>query len=90
MWTDGVVIHSPCLDEAASFAKPVEQVLVEALVPQPAVERLHEPILRRLSGCDVVPLDPGLFHPFQDRMTGQLRAVVRDDHLRTAALADQP
>lgn len=84
MWTDGIVIHSPRFDDAASFAKPVEQMLVEARVPQATIKRFHERILRRLSGRDVVPFDPGLLHPFQDRVTGQLCAVVRDDHLRTA------
>ena len=32
-----------------------EQMLVEALVAQPAVEALDEAILRRLARCDVVP-----------------------------------
>lgn len=32
MWTDGVVIYSPRFDDAASFAKPVKQMLVEALL----------------------------------------------------------
>ena len=90
MWTEGVVVDPPRLDDAASFAKPVEQMLVEALVTQPAIERFHERILCRLSGCDVVPFDPSVLHPFQDRVTGQLRAVVRDDHLRTPALVYQP
>jgi len=36
-----------------------EQVLVEALVPQPAIEALHEAILHRLARRDVVPLDLG-------------------------------
>lgn len=90
MRADGIVIDPPGFDNAASLAETVEQVLVETFVPQPAIERFHKRILRRLSGRNVVPFDPGLLDPFQDCVTGQLRAVVRDDHLRTAALVDQP
>jgi hypothetical protein len=68
MWTDGVIVHSPSLDDAASFAQPVEQVFVEAFIPQPAIERFHERILRRFSRGNVVPFDPDLLHPFQDRI----------------------
>ncbi len=55
MWTDGVVIYSPRLDDAASFAKSVEQMLVEALVPQPTLERFHEP-----SHCIGAPITVGV------------------------------
>ena len=89
MWTDSIIVDPPCLDDAASLAEAVEQVLVETFVPQAAIERFHERILCRLPGCNVVPFDAGLLHPFQDRVTGQLRAVVRDDHLRAATLVDQ-
>ena len=73
-----IVVDAPGFDRRARVVQPDEPVLVEALVPQPAVERFHERILRRLSWCDVVPFDPSVLHPFQDRVTGQLRAVVRD------------
>jgi hypothetical protein len=47
---------------------PILQVLVKALVPQAAVEVLHEAILHRFAGCDVVPFDGMLLLPGQDRV----------------------
>ena len=37
MWTDGVVVDPPRLDDAASFAKPVEQMLVDARAGRSAI-----------------------------------------------------
>ncbi len=37
-----------------------------------------------------MPLDPGLVSPAQDRVAGELGAVVADDHPRRAACRDQP
>ena len=36
-----------------------------------------------------MPLDADLADPFQDRMTGQLSAIVGDDHLRCTPLGDE-
>jgi hypothetical protein len=55
-------------------------VLVEALVTQSAVEALHEAILHRFAGRNVVPFDITLLLPGQDGVRGQLGAVVADDH----------
>lgn len=84
MWADGIAIGPPGFDNAGRLTETVEQVHVETFVPQPAIERFHKRILRRLYGCNVVPFDAGLLHPYQDRVTGLLRAVVGDDHLEDA------
>ncbi len=52
-----VVIVLPDCQYLAGMGKRREQRLVEAFVPQPAVEALDERILLRFSGRDVVPLD---------------------------------
>src|SRR3954471_18521388 len=45
--------------------------------------------LLRFAGRDVVPLPLPLLRPAQDRRAGQLRAVIRDDHGRSAAGYDE-
>jgi len=51
VWTFGVVVDPPRLDASARRREAAEQVLVEALVPEAAVEALHEPILLWLAGA---------------------------------------
>src|SRR6185312_964865 len=65
-----------------------EQVLVEALVAQPAVEALDEAILHRLAWCNVVPFDVAFLLPGQDGVRGELGAVVADDYARAASRLD--
>ena len=50
MWSHGIVIVFPDCQYFAGIGKGREQRLVEAFVPQPAVEALDEGILLRLSG----------------------------------------
>lgn len=64
-------------------------MLVQALVPEPAVEALHEGVLGGLSGRDVVPFHALLLLPAQDRVTGQFGAIVADDHTGPSPLLDE-
>src|SRR5882724_3584112 len=57
--------RSPFLDDLASLVEICEQVLVETLVAQAAVEAFDKAVLRRLAGRDAVPLDPELLLPGQ-------------------------
>src|SRR4028118_1743856 len=82
-----VVVLLPKGGGAAGLGQRREQGGVETLVPEAAVEALHEGVLHRLSGRDVVPFDAGLLAPPQDGYRGQLRAVVGDDRGRPAAVA---
>ena len=75
----GVVVDPPFFDQPAGGRQAAEQVLVEAFVTESTVQALDEAVLHRLARRDVVPLDPAIFLPLQDRMRGQLRAVVADD-----------
>ena len=59
-------------------------MLVEALVTQAAVEALDEAILHRLARGNVVPFDTVVLLPAQDRVRGQLGAVVAHNHARIA------
>ena len=55
------------------------------LVAQAAVEALDEAVLLRFAGRDAVPADAGRIRPGQDRVRGQLGAVVADDRVRAAS-----
>src|SRR6266478_10033295 len=85
VWSVGVVVDPPFFDNLACLAEVREQVLVEALVTQTAVEALYEAILHRFAGRDVVPFDTVVLLPAQDRVRGQLSAVVAHDHAGIAA-----
>lgn len=45
--------------------------------------------LHRLARRDVVPFHAVILRPGEDRVRGELGAVVRDDHARLAAVSDQ-
>ena len=85
----GVLVGSPLFNDATRGGEPSEEVLVEALVAEAAVQALDEAVLRRLSRRNVVPFDAPIFLPLQDRARGQLGAVVGDDHQRSAARLDE-
>lgn len=51
-----IVFDPPCLDDLAGIAIVGEEMLVEAFVPETAVDALDEAVLHRLARCDVVLL----------------------------------
>lgn len=63
-----------------------EKMLAEALVPQPADEALNKAVLHRLARRDVMPFDLAVPAPGEDRMRGQVGAIVTDHHARPASL----
>lgn len=79
MQPDIVVIVAPEGQQAAGIGQTVEDLLVEAFVAQASVERLDVAVLLRFTGIDVVPFDIILVGAFQDRLSGELGATVRDD-----------
>ena len=89
MGSFGVVVSDPGADQFAGMGQVAEQRLVKKLVAQPAVEASHKAVRHRLSGGDVVPFDLLLRAQLQDRVRGQLRPVVADDHRRPAAAFNQ-
>lgn len=62
-----------------------EKRLVQQLVAQPTIEAFDENVLLRLARRNVVPIDPGLLRPAQDRHTGEIGAVVGHAARRPAA-----
>lgn len=87
---DGVVVGLPILDDRPRVGDVTEQMLIEAFVTEPAVETLDEPVLLRLSRCDIVPQHRPFLLPGQDRVRCHLAAVVTDEHQWPAAMFPDP
>ena len=85
MWAMVIVVVAPGRDKLPGVAQVGEQVLVEALVAQAAVEALDEAIRHGLSWRDVMPLDLSVLLPFQNGIRGQLRPIIADEHAGIAA-----
>ena len=58
-----VVVDPPFFDDTSGLWQAGEEVLVEALVAQSAIEALDEAVLGRLARCDVVPFHAPFFLP---------------------------
>ena len=63
---------------------------IQEFVSQPPIKAFDDGILDRLTRCDVVPFHLGPIRPLQDRVTGELAAIVADNHLRLASSLDDP
>jgi hypothetical protein len=72
------------------MAQAGEQVLVQAFIPQSAIEGLDEAVLHGFAGRDVVPFDFPVLLPRQDRVRGQFCAVVTDHHAGIAPQLGDP
>ena len=89
MWAVRVVVDPPGFDDASGIIQPIEKMLIEALIAQATVEAFDEGVLGGLAGRDIVPLDLGVLDPFEDRVTGQCGASIRDYHLWFSSTHDQ-
>ena len=67
------------------MVKAVEDMRVETLVTQSAIEAFNKAVLHRLTRCDEVPGHTALPAPFEHDVRGKLRAVVGDDHVGLAS-----
>ena len=85
-----VEIVAPCRHQTAGMAQAVEQMLIKAFVPHPAIEAFHEPVLHRLAGCAVVPINFTVLLPFQDGIAGQFGSVVADHRAGVAPHLSNP
>ena len=85
MWPVEIVVDPPFFDDLPGMAVAAEQMLVQALVPQPAVEAFHEAVLHRFSGRNVMPFDVAVLLPGEHGIRGEFGAIVGDDHAGIAA-----
>lgn len=91
VWTGRVVSGPQGFDDVQRFAGAVGQVVIQTLVPVPAIEALDEGILHRHARRDAMPLDPALLGLGERSVRGKLGAVIADDPARSSAqLGDPP
>src|SRR5690606_10647540 len=84
-----VVVVSPATDQDFSFAHGVEDLPVEHLVAQLAIEALVVAVLPWRAGLDVERLHADPAKPFPHNIGGKLRAIVRSDMRRRAVPSEQ-
>src|SRR5512137_955349 len=84
MRPDIIVFQAPPFNEHLSLFQGIEDLTVEPLIPQLAVETLNEAILPGASRLDIQGLNPDAAQPVSNRFGRKLRAVVRTDVLRNA------
>ena len=76
-----VVVVAPVVHDAPDVGEALEPVLVQAAVPELAVEALHESVLGGLAGLDEVQRRARPLAPKAHRLAAQLGGVVADDGL---------
>ena len=69
---DLVVVLTPCLDGCLCLMQVLEPLLVQALVPELAVEALDVAVLHRSSGLNEDVPDAVSLRPAHERATGEL------------------
>ncbi len=77
MGSNGIVQPSPLLDEDNSLGQRVEDLAVEELLPQFAVEALIVAVLSRTSRLDEERLHADSAQPLPNQLCCELRPVVR-------------
>ena len=82
MRSDMVVVDPPLRDFVSCIRQAQEPVLVEAAVPELAVEAFDERILRRLVRLDKGQGHLPLMRPEEHRLASQLRPVIADNRNR--------
>ncbi len=81
-----VIVLLPVVGYLSGMAVAGEQMLVQALIAQPAVKAFNKAILHGFARCDIAPLNAAILLPLQHRIAGQLRTIVADHHAGIAAM----
>ena len=82
-----IVVEAPTRDELPRFGQIQESMLIQAFVPESAVESFNVSILHRLARLDIMPSHPA-WNPPENGHTSQFGAVIADNDLGLAPLAD--
>lgn len=85
-----VVVFAQGLDRAPGFSQRQENVLVEALVAETAVEAFDEGVLRWLPRRDVVQAYSMRRGSCKHRQTRHFGPIIHNDRLGISALAGNP
>ena len=89
MRSECVVVDPPFFDDPSGLWQADEEMLVETLVTQSAIEALDEAILHWLARGNIVPFNLGLVRPAEDGVGRELGPVIADNHLRLATGGDE-
>ena len=89
MRSNGIVHTPPLFDEYNGLVQCVEDLTVQELVPQLAVEALVVAVLPRTSGLDVERLNTEPGQPPPHELGRELRAVVRAQMLGRAVPGEE-
>lgn len=79
MRADGVVVSPPCLDQDLGFGEAEEQLAIEQLVAQLAVEALAIAVFPRTSRFDIGGFGAYGGDPIAERAGNELRPIVGSD-----------
>jgi hypothetical protein len=76
VWSVGVVVDPPFFDDLTCFLEVGEQVLVETLVAQPAVETLDQRVFNGLPWPNEVELDAAPVGPLVEGLRDEWSTVI--------------
>src|SRR5262249_10696497 len=77
-----VVLLFPRGHDPSRLFEVEEPVLIEALVPEPAIEAFYKAVLHRFSRLNELELDAVLVRPLVESMADELRPIVANDRVR--------
>ena len=86
----GIVIDPPVFNDLLRFADAGKPMLVQAFLPEAAVEAFNVGVLRWLAGFDEIELNAMIVSPSVKRTAPEFRAVVHDQNVRVSALTGDP
>jgi hypothetical protein len=74
MWSFGVVVFPPLFDQDLCFAKRVEDLTIQQLIPEPCVEAFAISVLPGRPRFDVSGIGPDGCNPVSDGLSNELGA----------------
>ena len=90
VWAFCVVIDPPVFDNLARLADACEPVLVQTLIPKPAIETFDVCILGRLARIDEVQLHTVVVGPGIKSAASKFWAVINNQNVGVSAFPRDP
>ena len=90
MWPFCIVGMLPFLGDFPRLPEGREQALIQAFVPNTAIECFAKPILRGLARLDKLQGDTAPLRPSERAQGGEFSPVIADNKLWSAMQIDQP
>lgn len=90
VWSDGIVLFSPSLDENLRLFDRIEYLPTEQLIAQFAIEAFIVSVFPRTAGFDEGRFHPDTLQPPANRLRRELRTIIGSDILRELAISLKP